>query len=176
MIPGRRPLLSMRILRPVLLWCLCAVLGASAQDADLSVLQNLPAVGVAVRGLSSDGAKLGLTETTLIATAREAIEPAGVKVIPPPVLERTPSAPVLEITANVSQTGRTSFFFILDLQLREPLKPARPHRTLVTVPAVTWAEQTGGVTAKAETVQAALARLAQRFAEEWEQARSAGGA
>lgn len=166
----------MRIMRPFLLWCLCGVLFAAAQDADLSVLQNLPAVGVSVRGLSSDGAKLGLTETALISTVREAIEPAGVKVIPPPVLERTPSAPVLEITANVSQSGKTSYFFILDLQLREPLKPARPHRTLVTVPAVTWSEQTGGVTAKAANVQAALARLAQRFAEEWEQAQRAGGA
>lgn len=165
----------MRFVRLILLWCLCGGLVCGAQDADLSVLQNLPAVGVAVRGLSSDGAKLGLTETALIATVREAIEPVGVKVIPPPMLERTPSAPVLEITANVSLAGKTSYFFIVDLQLREPVKPMRSHRTLVTVPAVTWAEQTGGVTAKAESVKAALARLAQRFAEEWEQAQRAGG-
>jgi len=166
----------MRFLRPIFLWCLCGVLAAAAQDAELSVLQNLPALGVTVRGLSSDGAKLGLTETALVATVRAVVEPVGVKVLPPPVLERTPTAAVLEITANVSQTGKTSYFFILDLQLREPLKPARPHRTLVTVPAVTWAEQTGGVTAKPESVQAALARLAQRFAEEWEQAQRPGGA
>ena len=165
----------MRYMRPMLLWFLWGLAGVAAQDADLSVLQNLPALGVAVRGLSSDGAKLGLTETALIAAVREAIEPAGVKVIPPPVIERTPSAPVLEITANVTQSGKTSYFFILDLQLREPLKPVRTHRTLVTVPAVTWSEQTGGVTAKAEIVQAALARLAQRFAEEWEAAQRAGG-
>jgi hypothetical protein len=166
----------MRLLCPFLLWCLCGAIAAVAQDAELSVLQNLPAVGVTVRGLSPDGAKLGLTESALVATVRAMIEPVGVKVIPPPQLERTPSAAVLEITANVSLSGKTSYFFILDLQLREPLKPARAHRTLVTVPAVTWAEQTGGVTAKAETVQAALARLALRFAEEWEQAQRADGA
>jgi hypothetical protein len=144
-----------------------------AQDADLSVLQNLPELGVTVHGLSPDGAKMGLTESALVGTVRAVLEPAGVKVIPPPVLERKPQAPVLEITANVSLTGKTSYFYILDLQLREQLKPVRAHRTLVTVPAVTWAEQTGGVTAKAENVQAALARLAQRFAEEWEQAQGA---
>jgi hypothetical protein len=164
----------MRYFRPILLWCLCAVLVAAAQDADLSVLQNLPAVGVAVRGLSSDGAKLGLTETALIATVREAIEPVGVKVIPPHARAYALGSCAGDHCQR-EPCRQTSYFFIVDLQLREPLKPVRPHRTLVTVPAVTWAEQTGGVTAKAENVQAALARLAQRFAEEWEQAQRAGG-
>lgn len=156
-----------------LAWC-GAVLCAQAQDADLSVLQNLPTVGIAVHGLSPDGAKLGLKESALIATVREAIEPAGVQVLLPPLLDRRPEVPVLEISANVTQTGRTGYFFILDLQLREPLKPTRAHRTLVTIPAVTWAQQTGGATAKAEALQAALARLAQRFADEWQQAQAAG--
>lgn len=160
----------MKPLRPILLWCLCGALGLAAQSADMSVLQNLPAVGVVVRGLSPDGAKLGLTESSLIATVRAAIEPAGLKVIPPPMLERTPNAAVLEVSANVSLAGKSGYFYILDLQLREPAKPLRELRTLVTLPAVTWAEQTGGCTAKAENAQAALARLAQRFAEEWAQA------
>ena len=164
----------MKTLRPLLLWCLCGALSLAAQSAELSVLQNLPAVGVAVRGLSPDGAKLGLTESGLVAVVRAVVEEAGVEVIPPPVLERTPGASVLEISANVSLAGRSSYFYILDLQLREAVKPLRPHRTLATLPAVTWAEQTGGVTAKAENVQAALDRLARRFAEEWEQARAAG--
>ncbi|HLP09080.1 MAG TPA: hypothetical protein VK178_13015 [Opitutaceae bacterium] len=156
-----------------LICSLFAVCFIRAQDAEMSALQNLPEVGVLVRGLSPDGAKLGLTESALIAGVRAVLEPAGVKIIPPPMLERLPQAPVLEITANVSLTGKTSYFFILDLQLREQLKPARAHRTLVTIPAVTWAQQMAGVTAKAENVQAALARLTQRFAEEWEQAQAA---
>ncbi len=149
-------------------------LSLAAQSADMSVLQNLPAVGIAVRGLSPDGAKLGLTESGLIAVVRAVVEEVGVQVIPPPVLERTPGAPVLEISANVSLAGRTSYFYILDVQLREAVKPLRKHETLATLPAVTWAEQTGGVTAKAETVEAALGRLARRFAEEWKQARGPG--
>lgn len=144
-----------------------------AQSGDMSVLQNLPALGVVVRGLSSDGAKLGLTESDLIAAVRGPIEAAGVKIIPPPMLERTPDAPLLEISANVSQNGRATFFYILDLQLRESVKPLRANRTLVTVPAVTWAEQKGGATAKAESVCAALAQLAERFAEQWKEARLA---
>ncbi|MFT3831601.1 MAG: hypothetical protein QM691_18040 [Opitutaceae bacterium] len=162
-------------MKPLLAFALCLFAAGlvRAQDADMSVLQSLPEVGVVVRGLSPDGAKLGLTESALIAGVRAVIEPAGVRIIPPPMLERTPQAPVLEITANVSLTGKTSYFFILDLQLREQLKPARAHRTLMAIPAVTWAQQTAGVTAKAENVQTALARLAQRFAEEWEQAQAA---
>ena len=160
----------MKLLQAILWWCLCGVLTAAAQSGEMSTLQNLPEVGVVVRGLSPDGAKLGLSESALIATVRAAIEPAGVKVIPAPMLERRPDAAVLEISANVSLNGKTSYFFILDLQLRETVKPVRKLQTLVTLPAVTWAKQTGGVTAKAETVQAALGRLALGFAEEWEQA------
>ncbi len=160
----------MTILRLPLLWALLGVVTLLAQPAELSVLQGLGEVGVVVRGLSPDGAKLGLTETALVATVRGVLEPAGVRIIPPPMLERNPQSPVLEISANVSLSGRTSYFFILDLQLRETVKPPRAHRTLKTIPAVTWAEQTAGVTAKPESVQAALGRLAQRFADEWERA------
>lgn len=163
----------MKILRLLFLCLLSLPCWLTAQSGEMSVLQNLPAVGVVVHGLSPDGLQLGLTESALIKTVREVIEPAGVKVIPPPLLERTPEAPVLEITANVSLSGRTSYFFILDLQLRESLKPARAHRVLRTIPAVTWAEQKAGVTARADKVEAALGRLAQTFAEEWEQARAA---
>ena len=174
---GQSPfaLYSMKTLRPILLWCLCGALSLAAQSADMSVLRNLPAVGIAVRGLSPDGAKLGLTESGLVAVVRAAVEEVGVEVIPPPVLERTPGAPVLEISANVSLAGRASYFYILDVQLREAVKPLRKHEVLATLPAVTWAEQTGGVTAKAANVEAALGRLARQFAAEWEQARGAGG-
>jgi hypothetical protein len=163
----------MKLCRWLVLCVWCSALGLGAAAAEMSALENLPSLGVVVRGLSPDGAKLGLTETALIATVRAVLEPAGVKVMPPPVLERTPNAAVLEISANVSLSGRTTYFFILDLQLREPVKPLRKLQTLVTVPAVTWAEQTGGATAKAENVHAALTRLAQRFAEEWDQAQGA---
>ncbi len=163
----------MKLLRLLTLLSLSAAVFGRAQDADLSVLQNLPAIGVVVHGLSPDGAKLGLTESGLVAGVRAVVEPAGVEVLPPPVLERTPQAPVLEITANVSLAGRASYFFILDLQLREQLKPGRPHRTLMTIPAVTWAQQTAGVTGKADNVRTALARLAQRFVDEWSQAQAA---
>ncbi len=164
---------SMRLLPIVLFSLLWSGASLVAQSGEMSVLQNLPAVGVVVRGLSSDGAKLGLTESELIAAVREPLEAAGVRIIPPPMLERTPEAPLLEISANVSQSGRTSYFYILDLQLREPVKPPRVNRTLVTVPAVTWAQQKGGVTANPENVGAALAQLAQRFADEWTEARRA---
>ncbi len=163
----------MKLLRSFLLCLLCCTLRLTAETVEMSALENLPTVGVTVRGLSSDGAKLGLTESALIATVRGVIEPAGLKVLPPPVLERTPTAAVLEISANVSLNGKTSYFYILDLQLREPVKPLRKLQTLVTVPAVTWSEQTGGVTARAEKVQEALARLAQQFADEWSQAQGA---
>lgn len=161
-----------QLLRLLVLVCGLAASAAGAADAAMSVLQNLPAVGVVVRGLSPDGAKLGLTESALITTVRAVVEPAGLRVLPPPLLERTPDAPILEISANVSLTGRTSYFYILDLQLRESVKPLRSHQLLVTVPAVTWAEQKAGVTARPENVQKALADLAQRFTEEWQQARS----
>ncbi len=140
----------------------------------MSALQNLPAIGVKVRGLSADGAKLGLTDTELISTVRGVLEAAGVRVLAPPVLERMPEAPTLEISANLSQISKTGYFFILDLQLWEPVKPVRKLQTLVTLPAITWAQQTGGYTAKPEVVQAALAKLAERFAGEWSEARAAG--
>lgn len=164
----------MKLLRLVLLWWLCGAGALSAQVASMSALQNLPAVGVKLRGLSADGAKFGLTETALITTVREVLEPAGVRVLAGPVLERTPEAPTVEISANLSQISKAGYFFILDLQLWEPAKPVRKLQTLVMIPAVTWAQQTGGYTAKPETVYAALAKLAERFAGEWTEARGVG--
>ncbi len=157
----------MKSLRPFLLWFLCAALPLAAQ---MSTLQNLPAVGVSVRGYAPDAAMLGLTETTMINAVRAVIEPAGVKVLPPPIVERTPEAAVLEISANVSLYGKSGFFFILDLQLREGVKTVRKLQTLTTIPAVTWAEQEAGFTAKPEKAEAALAKLAQKFADEWAKA------
>ena len=138
-----------------------------AQVASMSALQNLPAVGVQVRGLSPEGAKFGLTETALIATVRGVLEPAGVRVLPPPLIERAPDTPTVEISANLSSVSKTGYLFILDLQLWEPAKPVRKIQTLVTIPVITWAQQTGGYAAKLETVHAALAKLAERFAAEW---------
>ena len=158
------------LLRLSLFWCLCGAAVLPAQVASMSALQNLPAIGVKVRGLSPDGAKFGLTETALIATVREVLEPAGVRVLPPLLLERTPEAPALEISANLSQITKTGYFFILDLQLWELAKPVRKLQTLVTIPVATWAQQAGGYTAKPEAVQAALAALAGRFVDEWSEA------
>ena len=163
----------MKLFRLLSLWCLCGVVALNAQVASMSVLQNLPAVGVKVRGLSPDGAKFGLTETALIAAVREVIEPAGVRVLAQPVLDRTPDAPTVEISANLTQISKTGYFFILDLQLWEPAKPGRRLQTLVTVPVVTWAQQTGGYTTKPETVYAAVAKLAERFSDEWREAQAA---
>ena len=160
----------MKFLRLTLLWWLCGAVALTAQVASMSALQNLPSVGVKVRGLSADGAKFGLTETELITTVRGVLEQAGVRVLPPPVLERAPETPTVEISANLSQITKTGYFFILDLQLWEPAKPVRKLQTLVTIPVVSWAQQTGGYTAKPETVQAALAKLAESFAAEWSEA------
>lgn len=157
----------MKLLRLTLLLWLCGAAALTAQVASMSALQNLPAVGVKVRGLSADGAKFGLTETGLIEAVRGVLEPAGVRVLPPPVLDRTPEAPAVEISANLTQISKTGYFFILDLQLWEPAKPVRKLQTLVTIPVATWAQQTGGYTTKPETVYAALAKLADRLAGEW---------
>lgn len=159
--------LPMKFLRLTLLWWLCGAVALSAQVASMSALQNLPAVGVKVRDLSVDGAKFGLTETALLATVRGVLEPAGVRVVPPPMLERAPDTPTLEISANLSKTTKTGYFFILDLQLWEPGKPVRKLETLATIPVVTWAQQKGGFTAKPEAVNAALAKLAEAFVAEW---------
>lgn len=164
----------MKLLRLVLLLWLCGGVALFAQVASMSALQNLPAVGVKLRGLSADGAKFGLTETELITTVRGVLEPAGVRVLAGPVLERTPEAPTVEISANLSQISKAGYFFILDLQLWEPAKPVRKLRTLGTIPVVTWTQQTGGYTTKPETVYAALAKLAERFAGEWTEARGVG--
>lgn len=164
----------MKVLRLVLFWWLCSAAALSAQVASMSALQNLPAVGVRLRGLSADGAKFGLTETELITTVRGILEPAGVRVLAGPVLERTPEAATVEISANLSQISKAGYFFILDLQLWEPAKPVRKLQTLVTIPVVTWTQQTGGYTTKPEAVYAALAKLAERFAGEWDEARGVG--
>ena len=164
----------MIFLRLALFWWFCGTAVLTAQVASMSALQNLPAVGVKLRGLSADGAKFGLTETELITTVRGVLEPAGVRVLAGPVLERTPEAATVEVSANLSQISKSGYFFILDLQLWEPAKPVRKLRTLVTIPVVTWAQQTGGYTTKPETVYAALAKLAERFAGEWTEARGVG--
>ena len=157
----------MKLLRLALLWWWCGAALLPAQVASMSALQNLPAVGVRIRGRSPESGKFGLTETALIATVRGVLEPAGVRVLPPPVWERTPETPTVEISANLSQISKTGYCFILDLQLWEPAKPVRKLQTLVTIPVVTWAQQKGGYTSKPETVHAALTSLAEAFVAEW---------
>jgi hypothetical protein len=90
-----------------------------------------------------------------------------VRVLPPPVLERAPETPTVEISVNLSQISKTGYCFILDLQLWEPAKPVRKLQTLVTIPVITWAQQKGGYTAKPETVYGALTSLAEAFVAEW---------
>lgn len=157
----------MKLIRLLSMWCLCGAVAILAQPAAMSSLQNLPEVGVRVRGLSPDGAKLGLTESELVATVRKALETAGVKIVPPPVLDREPDTPVVEISANLNQVSRTGFLFVLDLQLWEPAQPVRKLKTLVKIPVATWAAQDCGYTAKAEKVRDSLAAMAEQFATEW---------
>ncbi len=155
------------------MWCLCGAVAIMAQPASMSSLQNLPSVGLRVRGLSPDGAKLGLTESGLTETVRKALENAGVGIVPPPMLERAPDIPVVEISANLNQVSRTGFLFVLDLQLWEPAQPVRPLQTLTKIPVATWVAQDCGYTAKAEKITGSLAALAEQFAAEWKPAQKA---
>lgn len=133
----------------------------------MSTLQSLPVLTVTVRGVSPDGEALGLTEAKLIEIVRGPLEAAGVKVIAPELNEKTPGRPSLEIAANVNKVGAKSCLYVLQLQLREDTKLVRKTRNLAEIPALTWEAQKIGYTARGEQVAADLAKLAEKFAEEW---------
>ena len=167
----------MRLLRFLLCVSLTAGLlpHLSAAGMTMSTLQNLPAVGVKVRGLSPDGMTLGLSEAELVQTVSAALQKVGVRVARGPEVDQLPGGPPLEVTANITPFGVRSHLFIVRLELRENVKFVRKTQNLVTVPAITWDAETDGSTTKIEVIRAKLAELAERFAAEWSEAGAATG-
>jgi len=167
----------MRHLRVFLLVLLVAGLlpHLPAAGMTMSTLQNLPALGVKVRGLSPDGMILGLSEAELVQTVAATLQKVGVKVVQGPALDQLPGGPTLEITANITRIGVRSHLFIVRLELRENVKFVRQTQNLVTVPAITWDREADGYTAKIEVIRAKLTELAEKFAAEWSEAGAAAG-
>jgi hypothetical protein len=136
-------------------------LGAFAQGISLSVLQDLPAVRVEVRGISPDGVRLGVEADELRTAVSDILAVGGVKM-------DDPAAPAsLEITVNVARLSTGGSIFTLKLALREEVELVRKTANLVTVPAVTWERESLGFTSQPDRVITSARNLADRFVQEW---------
>lgn len=143
----------------------CAILsvppGVLAQGLSLSVLQDLPAVRVEVRGISPDGVRLGVEADELAQAVGDILAVGGVRV------DDAAAPATLEIVANVARLSTGGSIYTLKLALREEVELVRKTTSLVTVPAVTWEREALGFTSQPDRVINAARNLADRFVHEW---------
>lgn len=153
------------------LLALFAPVVAAAQVSSMSTLQDLPEVVVAVRAITADGEKFGLTEESLVQVVSDGLKIAGVKVIEPGVSLDAGDVPTLEITAIVNRLSGEGHIYSLRLALRELVTLNRKTKNLVELGAITWEKETQGYTSKPDRIVNAAATLADRFVTEWKAAK-----
>ena len=133
----------------------------------MSSLQNLPAIGVQVKGLPAAADAFALVEDDIIDFVRQILDRTGVPVVDQDGLDQEPGEPVLEVTLNLVKVRGPSHLYTIDLELRESVVPVRELSSLVDIPAVTWKRQTAGIANRGSTVLDSLAIVVEDFGSEY---------
>lgn len=148
------------------------IFGASHGAAQsYSTLQNLPGVGVAVRGLTATAEQFGLAEADVRRKVEQALKKANAAVLTEEAMQSAPGSPVLEVTVHLSRFRDSSYLYTIQAALREVVQLER-QTDLVTVPAATWERVSHGIASSPVRVTLSLERLLDLFVEEY---REAGG-
>jgi hypothetical protein len=133
----------------------------------MSSLQNLPAIGVQVKGLPAAADAFALVEDDIIDFVRQILDRSGVPIVDQVGLDQEPGEPVLEVTLNLVKVRGPSHLYTIDLELRESVVPVRELSSLVDIPAVTWKRQTAGIANRGSTVLDSLAIVVEDFGSEY---------
>ena len=133
----------------------------------MSSLQDLPAIGVQVKGLPAAADAFALVEDDIIDFIRQILDRNGVPVVDQDGFGREPGEPVLELTLNLVKVRGPSHLYTIDVELRELVVPVRELSSLVEIPAVTWKRQTAGIANRGSTVLDSLATVVEDFGSEY---------
>jgi len=154
-------------IRPATLLILLSIVPFARADVSMSSLQNLPAIGVQVKGLPAAADAFALVEDDIIDFVRQILDRSGVPIVDQVGLDQEPGEPVLEVTLNLVKVRGPSHLYTIDLELRESVVPVRELSSLVDIPAVTWKRQTAGIANRGSTVLDSLAIVVEDFGSEY---------
>lgn len=161
----------MRIFFHILALSLCICWSSGLSAASYSTLQNLPGVGISVRGLAEEAERFGLTEDDVRRKVERVLQESGIAILAEEAALSAPGSPHLEVTVYLSRLrGNGGHLYTLQTALREVVALERPTEQLVTVPAATWERVSHGIASTPARLLISLERLLARFTDEHREA------
>ncbi|MCH6255328.1 hypothetical protein MLD52_02125 [Puniceicoccaceae bacterium K14] len=152
----------------ILFLCLVALFftGLAKSEYSISVLTELPGVGLEIRNLNLQSDAFEIDEQGIEDFMMEKMEEYDIRLLSAIELDVMPGQPYLEVVVDIAHAQGPSHLYTVELELRELAQLQRPKSSVVVVALSTWERKTLGVANRPAAIYDAIDRLLRLFSDE----------